>query len=91
MTGLEKVTLRYISLIMKANHNLLWVEFVGGDGEERGELSFGEERVLIIIVGMLDVLLSTRTIKENHTGLPSYCCNWQQHSMFTCVCIRGMN
>ena len=36
MTGLEKVTLRYISLIMKANHNLLWVEFVGGDGEESG-------------------------------------------------------
>ena len=31
MTGLEKVTLRYISLIMKGNHNLLWVKFVGGD------------------------------------------------------------
>ena len=40
MTGLEKVTLRYISLIMKANHNLLWVEFVGGDGEERGGVIF---------------------------------------------------
>ena len=52
MTGLEKVTLRYISLIMKANHNLLWVEFVGGDGEESGgELSFAEERLLKIIVG----------------------------------------
>ena len=33
MTGLEKVTLRYISLIMKGNHNLLWVKFVGGDGD----------------------------------------------------------
>ena len=57
MTGLEKVTLRYISLIMKGNHNLLWVKFVGGDRDstcsgdlgsgDKWGLSFAAERALV--------------------------------------------